>query len=463
MATINKNTIINNGFTVGLNVPSALGLDGGADGSYIIAANQIAWGNNSTFNGKKFGNTTAELLTTIEEAIEDKKSEATGNITGVTVKNTGNILSWGKSVAVANVNGTDIKVQLPANPDTNTDTKVTSVGNHYTAKEITTQALYKIKTDAAGHIISATKFDDFIEKSVVNNLKQQIADFKLYMIGLSSSTSSSSTPTVTPTVTVTPTGDSSVSPTPTPKPDTTTPTTTPAAVTPLPDTTTPTTTLVTGVTTLPGGSDNMDLNVDQTYTYSWNANGKRWKYDISGDAVSCESFSNGSITIKGKSAGQSTVMIWTDSQYEYESYSFVVIVKGSTTTAEPTTSPTTVEPSTPTTSPVTAVTSTIGELNNMDLNVGETYTYTWNANGKPWKYEISGDAVSCESFSNGSITIKGKSAGMSTVMMWVTQQDKYEYESHSFVVIVKGTTTEPTTTLTTVEPSTVSPTSTSQK
>ena len=186
MATINKNTIINNGFTVGLNVPSALGLDGGADGSYIIAANQIAWGNNSTFNGKKFGNTTAELLTAIEDAIDEVVTEVSSAVPTLTVTAINHTLQWNTAVEVAKINNQSITVKLPANPNTNTDTKVTSVGNHYKTDSftalpiVTTEALYTIKTDAAGHITNATKvnLNNYASKSEYNDLLQEFNELK---------------------------------------------------------------------------------------------------------------------------------------------------------------------------------------------------------------------------------------------------------------------------------------------
>ena len=221
MATISKNTIIGKGFDIGLAVPTALGLSDGNDGSFIIAAHQIAWGNNSVFNAKSFGNTTEELLSAIESAISNKKSELLNNVTGITVLPYSNELEWNKATKIANINGIDITVKLPSKP-TDADSKVTSVTNHYSNKEITTAGLYKIKTDAAGHITEATALGDyFIEKSKMEALRDELVILKNKFL----LNNGSSTPTVTPTVT--PTGDSSVSPTPTPKPDTTTPTVTP--------------------------------------------------------------------------------------------------------------------------------------------------------------------------------------------------------------------------------------------
>ena len=196
MATISKNTIIGNGFTVGLNVPSALGLDDGADGSYIIAANQIAWGNNSIFNGKKFGNTTAQLLAAIEDAISDisdvaskvQTSSPTGTSTSgptLTFTNFDATLQWGKSVTIAGITDDDYNtVKLPANP--NTDTKVISVDNHYKTtgfNALTTEGLYKIKTDAAGHIIKATQVNlsDYASKAEYNVLLQEFNELKSFI------------------------------------------------------------------------------------------------------------------------------------------------------------------------------------------------------------------------------------------------------------------------------------------
>ena len=47
------------------------------------------------------------------------------------VDNAAPTLSWGATSTVATIDGVDITVKMPANPDTNTDTKVTSVDNHY--------------------------------------------------------------------------------------------------------------------------------------------------------------------------------------------------------------------------------------------------------------------------------------------------------------------------------------------
>ena len=75
-------------------------------------------------------------------------------------------LSWGQTIQIPSVeadkyghiNGGElVSFTMPDNP--NTDTKVTSVGNHYTTNgytAITTAGLYKIKTDAAGHITGQT-------------------------------------------------------------------------------------------------------------------------------------------------------------------------------------------------------------------------------------------------------------------------------------------------------------------
>lgn len=54
----------------GLSVNAPLVVDGGANGSYAVAAHQIKWGN-SEFNGKTFGGTSYGLLTAIEGAIAD--------------------------------------------------------------------------------------------------------------------------------------------------------------------------------------------------------------------------------------------------------------------------------------------------------------------------------------------------------------------------------------------------------
>lgn len=90
------------------------------------------------------------------------------------VKQIEHTLSWGADVSVAEIDGTTIKVKLPSNP--NTDTKVTTVGNHYTptadaSKELTVDASsttaatwgttdlvtgVNIQRDAAGHVTGVT-------------------------------------------------------------------------------------------------------------------------------------------------------------------------------------------------------------------------------------------------------------------------------------------------------------------
>ena len=180
MATISKNTIIGKGFDIGLAVPTALGLSDGNDGSFIIAAHQIAWGNNSIFNGKKFGNTTQELLSAIESAISEIATETQSGIPTITVTTyPDDVLQWNTAVTVAAINGTNITVKLPNKP-TDADSKVTSVTNHYSNKQITTAGLYKIKTDAAGHITYAeeVKLSDYASKIEYNQLKNEIDELK---------------------------------------------------------------------------------------------------------------------------------------------------------------------------------------------------------------------------------------------------------------------------------------------
>ena len=74
MATIQEKL-----FTSGINLASPIFVQGGANGAYSVAANQIAWGD-STFNGKSFEGTTAGLLTAIEEACAGIDSEQVNKI-----------------------------------------------------------------------------------------------------------------------------------------------------------------------------------------------------------------------------------------------------------------------------------------------------------------------------------------------------------------------------------------------
>lgn len=84
--------------------------------------------------------------------------------TAKTIVPTGS-LEWGKIIQIpsvvsdgyGHVNGGElVSFTMPSNP--NTDTKVTSVANHYKTGSYTaaTSGLYKIATDAAGHVISQT-------------------------------------------------------------------------------------------------------------------------------------------------------------------------------------------------------------------------------------------------------------------------------------------------------------------
>lgn len=60
-------------FESGFNLGAPIFVQGGANGKFAVSANQIAWGTESTFNGETFGNTTAELLTAIENSLENNK------------------------------------------------------------------------------------------------------------------------------------------------------------------------------------------------------------------------------------------------------------------------------------------------------------------------------------------------------------------------------------------------------
>jgi hypothetical protein len=94
------------------------------------------------------------------------------------VSNKAVTLAWGASRTIATVDGTDITVTLPSNPNTDTDTKVTSVENHYapvsdpsaqltatlsgTAGEHAVNTEYtvltgiKVQRDAKGHVTGVT-------------------------------------------------------------------------------------------------------------------------------------------------------------------------------------------------------------------------------------------------------------------------------------------------------------------
>ena len=153
--------------------------DDGSDSKYIISANQIGWAGGK-LNDIEF-DTTAELLTAIEDEINAIVTEVSSAVPTLTFTTFSNTLQWNTAVKIANINGTDIKVQLPVNP--NTDSQVDSVNDHYKTtgfSALTTEGLYTIKTDAAGHITKATKVNlsDYASKSEYNDLLQEFNELK---------------------------------------------------------------------------------------------------------------------------------------------------------------------------------------------------------------------------------------------------------------------------------------------
>lgn len=64
---------LNGGTTIGIQLPILV--NSGADGSYVIAANQIAWGESHFYN-ETFGGTTEGLLTAIENTISTYAGDA---------------------------------------------------------------------------------------------------------------------------------------------------------------------------------------------------------------------------------------------------------------------------------------------------------------------------------------------------------------------------------------------------
>lgn len=97
------------------------------------------------------------LMGLIKTAISNKKASVTDNNPS---------LSWGTKSKVGTVDGVDLNVTMPANP--NTDTKVTSAANHYTPSKdnsatktasgatgtagSTVQVITAIETDGKGHV-----------------------------------------------------------------------------------------------------------------------------------------------------------------------------------------------------------------------------------------------------------------------------------------------------------------------
>ena len=93
-------------------------------------------------------------------------------------------LSWNTEVTLATIAGQAIKAKLPVNP--NTDTKVTSVDNHYkptTSPAKTTSGLYKLTIDAAGHItgVANVNSDDIVNliSDYLNANYQKIKDVQI--------------------------------------------------------------------------------------------------------------------------------------------------------------------------------------------------------------------------------------------------------------------------------------------
>ena len=155
--------------------------DDGSDSKFIISANQIGWAGGK-LNDTEF-DTTAELLTAIENEINNIVTEVSSAVPTLTVTAIDHTLKWNTAVEVAKINNQSITVKLPANPNTNTDTKVTSVDNHYKTTDfsaLTTEGLYTIKTDAAGHITKATKINlsDYASKEDYNDLLQEFNELK---------------------------------------------------------------------------------------------------------------------------------------------------------------------------------------------------------------------------------------------------------------------------------------------
>lgn len=85
-------------------------------------------------------------------------------------------LAWGATKTIATIDGKEITVALPDNP--NTDTKVTSVGNHYTPAENTASALQAVKSSPATNLTSE-------ETAVVTGIKR---DAKGHAVGVYTAT-----------------------------------------------------------------------------------------------------------------------------------------------------------------------------------------------------------------------------------------------------------------------------------
>ena len=80
MANISYNTIrikngelYNPGKSFGINFSAGITVQSGVDGAFAVQANQIAWGEESIFNGSYFGGTSEGLLTAIENSLENNK------------------------------------------------------------------------------------------------------------------------------------------------------------------------------------------------------------------------------------------------------------------------------------------------------------------------------------------------------------------------------------------------------
>lgn len=165
------------GVGISVNMPQAqhyiTGITAGASGTNANSATTngntfIKVNDNNTYRSQvKIVGTGGTTVTSDGTGVISINSANGGSGGNVTVVDSNPTLAWGQTNQVGTVGGTALRVTMPANP--NTDTKVTSVANHYTPAQNTASNLpmtigdctfiSQIHRDARGHVVGATLTD----------------------------------------------------------------------------------------------------------------------------------------------------------------------------------------------------------------------------------------------------------------------------------------------------------------
>ena len=108
---------------------------------HITANERTAW------NGKYTKPSSGIPKTDLASAVQTSLGKADSALQSISVSSSGNTASWGSSVTVGTVQGTNLTFKMPSNP--NTDTKVTSAANHYDPAADAASALDKDAGDSS--------------------------------------------------------------------------------------------------------------------------------------------------------------------------------------------------------------------------------------------------------------------------------------------------------------------------